>query len=428
MQSKRKLLLAVLSFTMLFAARSIALETQPAQDQKEKKVLQNSDIVQMAQNHFDDETLLTVIDANDTKFDVSPSALIDLKNAGVSDRVIRAMLQTTMKKSNAATSAPASSAAQSSTASPATDTASSVASAPASSAAVSPATMAQGQPVAMTGGMRGTGAGMSPAMQAQLSSMAMGNMGGMFSVMTPEQMPHVYLMSQPSKEEIPASTAQIAQSKMKMGGPSQGGMLLHSAASTALSFAAIGAGPGGMMAMSAFSMGSSLMGHGRPKGPTMTYVWGLPGLHSSRGLNTPTPMFQLNFGDIPGVDPDEYEPALVRLVQTKDNYRLVGATQSQMGMMGGGGGSKWVSEDRLPVRLDKEERGVYVVHVDQALEPGEYAVVLHPFKGQTLKPSGFSGMGGMGGFGAGPQLFYSVWDFTVAGAPPAASSDKKKKK
>jgi hypothetical protein len=278
---------------------------------------------------------------------------------------------------------------------------------------------------------------MNPAMQAQLSSMAsmgMGNIGGMFSVMTPEQMPHVYLMGQPTKEEILASTAQIAQSKMKMGGPSQGSMLLHSAASTALSFAAIGAGPGGMMAMSAFSMGNSLMGmgRGRSKGPTVTYVWGLPGVHSSRGLNTPTPMFQLNFGDIPGVDPDEYEPALVRLVQTKDNYRLVGATQSQMGMMGGSGGSRWVSEDRLSVRLDKEERGVYVVHVDQPLEPGEYAVVLHPFKGQTLKPTGFGGMGmggmGMGGFGAGPQLFYSVWDFTVPGAPPAASSDKKKKK
>jgi hypothetical protein len=103
-----------------------------------------------------------------------------------------------------------------------------------------------------------------------------------------------------------------------------------------------------------------------------------------------------------------------------------------MTMMGGGGGSKWVSEDRLPVRLDKEERGVYVLHVDQPLEPGEYAVVLHPFKGQTLKPSGFSGMGGMGGmgmggFGAGPQLFYPVWDFTVAGAPPPTANGKKKK-
>lgn len=248
-----------------------------------------------------------------------------------------------------------------------------------------------------------------------------------------EKMPHAYLMGQPSREEIPAFNAQIAQSKMKMGGPSQGSMLLHSAASTALSFATIGASPGGIMAMSAFPMGNSLMGlgHGRSRAPTVTYVWGIPGLHSSRGLKTTVPMFQLHFGDVPGVDPDEYEPALVRLVATEDPYCLVGATQSQMAMMGGGGGSKWVPEDRLPVRLDKEERGVYVVHLDQPLEPGEYAVVLHPFRVQTLKPSRFSGMdgiGGRGGFGAGPQLSHSVWDFTVVGTPPAPLSDKKKKK
>ena len=386
---RSKFIPVILSLTLLLTARSFALQSQSAQEQKGKKVLENADIVQMAQNHFDDETLLTVIDVNDTKFVVSPSALIDLKNAGVSDRVIRAMLQATMKKQNAATSAPPSSTSPSPTSSPYPE---------ASGGSLTPTGSLSASPAMST-----MSPGMNPAMQAQLSSMAsmgMGNLGGMFSVMTPEQMPHVYLMSQPTKEEIPSSTAQIAQSKMKMGGPSQGSMLLHSAASTALSFAAIGAGPGGMMAMSAFSMGNSLMGmgRGRSKGPTITYVWGLPGLHSSRGLNTPTPMFQLNFGEIPGVDPDEYEPALVRLVQTKDNYRLVGATQSQMTMMGGSGGSKWVSEDRVPVRLDKEERGVYVVHIEQPLEPGEYAVVLHPFKGQTLKPSGFGGMGAWAGW------------------------------
>ncbi len=421
MHRNRNFFLALISLLIFLVTRLLAPETLSAQDQKENKVLQNADIVQMVQNHFDDETLLTVIDVNETKFDVSPSSLIELKKAGVSDRVIRAMLQASMKKSSAAGSANASSTGQTSSSAVASETVSSSDTTPQASAGASAMTMGSGRSTAASGGARSGGAGMDPAsVQAQLASMGLGNMGGMFSVMTPEQMPHVYLMSRPTKEEIPSSTAQIAQSKMKMGGPSQGSMLLHSAASSALSFAAIGAGPGGMMAMSAFSMGSSMMGRGRAKGPTITYVWGLPGLHASRGLNTTTPMFQLNFGDIPGVDPDEYEPALVRLVQTKDNYRLVGATQSQMSMMGSGGASKWVSEDRVPVRLDKEERGVYVVHVDQPLAPAEYAVVLHPFKGQTLKPSGFSGMGGMsamggmaGGFGAGPQLFYSVWDFTI---------------
>jgi hypothetical protein len=65
---------------------------------------------------------------------------------------------------------------------------------------------------------------------------------------------------------------------------------------------------------------------------------------------------------------------VVRLVQTKDNYRLVGATRTKLNSksMGAGFGpenGRWISEERCPIRIAKEERGFYVVHVDQALEP-----------------------------------------------------------
>jgi hypothetical protein len=229
-------------------------------------------------------------------------------------------------------------------------------------------------------------------------------------------MPHVFLMGDGAgkpKSEITPSNAQIGQAKMK-GGVSPGGMALRSLATEGLSFAAMGAGPAGMMAMSAFSMASGFMPGMRPGAPKMSYVWGLPGRKSSRELADVNPMFELNYGDIPGVDPDGYEPVLIQLFPTKDNYRLVGATQTSMDskhMMSGGGpeGGKWVSEERWPTRVDKEERGFYIMHMEKPLDPGEYAVVLRPAKHYNA---------GSSVFGGGAQVFYSVWDFSVPGTPP----------
>jgi hypothetical protein len=273
-------------------------------------------------------------------------------------------------------------------------------------------------------------------MQSQLASMGMGGMmggmgalgglgGGTYTSYPPEQMPHVFLKLGPNqgRQEVSPSTAQIGQSKYK-GSMGAGGMALRSLATEGLSFAAMGAGPAGMMAMSVFSMGSGFMPGMRPGAPKVTYVWGLPGRKSSRELTDTNPMFELNYGDIPGVDPDAYEPAVLKLVQSKDNYRLVGATQIKMtakNMMAGASpeNGKWISEDRWPTRVDKEERGFYILHVNSTLEPGEYAVVLRPVKGYKETSSGLGGHA---------QVFYSVWDFSVPGATPDDGKKKKKKK
>lgn len=405
----------VLLFVLLLASASLS------QDQKqESKTLRNSDIVLMTQNHFDDETLVKAIEASETDFDISSDALIELKNQGVSPPVLRAMLEATKKKHAAPTAndkpAPADTAA-----SPATET------------AKTPENPAPSAMVAGFGGMPGSAGarGMNPqmlaSMQSQLSAMGMGGlMGGMFSApsYSAAQMPHVFLMGPPNqgKNEISPSTAQVGQTKMK-GGVSPGGMMLRSMATEGLSFAAMGAGPAGMMAMSAFSMASGFMPGMRPGAPSMAYFWGLPGRKSSREMTNLTPMFELSYGDIPGVDPDRYEPAVVKLYPTRDNYRLVGATQTKMDakhMMSGGGpdNGKWVSEERWPTRLDKEERGFYVLHVDKPFEPGEYAVVLRPAKHYKASASEFGG---------GAQVFYSVWDFSVPGVTEEEMGKKKKK-
>ena len=410
---------------LLLLSTCVLLLVSPllSQDQKkESKVLKNSDIVLMTQNHFDDETLVKAIEASETDFDISSDALIELKNQGVSPPVLRAMLEATEKKHAGSVSANATSSGSDQPT-------------PAATAATETTKMA-GNTTAMAGGftaMHGSpgGMGMNPqmlaSMQSQLSAMGMGGLlGGMSSApnYSAAQMPHVFLMGGPNegKNEIAPSTAQVGQTKMK-GGVSPGGMMLRSLSTEGLSFAAVGAGPAGMVAMSAFSMASGFMPGMRPGAPSMAYFWGLPGRKSPREMTNLTPMFELSYGDIPGVDPDRYEPAVVKLYPTRDNYRLVGATQTKMDakhMMSGGGpeNGKWVSEERWPTRLDKEERGFYVLHVDKPFEPGEYAVVLRPVKHYKASASEFGG---------GAQVFYSVWDFSVPGAAEEESGKKKKK-
>jgi hypothetical protein len=423
MAKKPSFILAIVLVIVLVWGLFVAVAANAQEPQKEKKILKNDDVVMMVQNHFDDDTLVRIIEVSDTDFDISSESLIALKNGGISSIVLRAMLDATQRKKLEATAAatpPASPA-------PAAPTA-------VTPTAVAPVRLAPADamnPMSMMQSM-----GMNPqqlaGMQPQMAAIGLGRMlSGMFSMpstpsYTPEQMPHVFLLPEVhngKQEEVSPSMAQIAQTKFKSGAPSAGGMALRSLATEGLSFAAMAGGPAGMMAMSAFSMASGFMPGMRPGTPSMTYVWGLPGRKSSRELADTTPIFQLHYGDIPGVDPDAFEPAVVKLFQSKDNYRLVGATRQKMNaknMMSGSGpeNGKWISEERWPTRISKEERGFYVLRVDEPLEPGEYAVVLRPVKGYKATPSGLGGHA---------QVFYSVWDFSVPGATPEDISNKKKK-
>lgn len=427
----RRISLALVSGIILASSLS-AQDTQ-------KKTLKNADIVTMVQNHFDDETLLKIIDVSDSDFDISTDSLISLKNEGVSPAVLRAMLQATSRKQRVAppASAPAAPTGGSTVGPgdvPPTNAAAPASNAPPPPPAANAPDLPRRPPNApMDPRSVMQGMGMNPQqlamIQSQMGMMGMGEMfGGMPSMgsYSAEQMPHVFLTlddEKRSKQEFSASMAQMAQTKFNSGAPSAGGMALRSLATEGLSFAAMAGGPGGMMAMSAFSMASGFMPGMRPGAPSMTYVWGLPGRKSSRELANTDPIFTLNYGDIPGVDPDAFEPVILQLVQTKDNYRLVGATKVKMdrkNMMSGNSpeNGKWLSEVRWPTRIYKEERGFYVLRVDQPLEPGEYAVVLRPVKGYKTPPSGLGGHA---------QVFYSVWDFSVPGKTDEDTGKKKKK-
>jgi hypothetical protein len=367
----------------------------------------NADVVEMLKSHLDEATVVSAIQVNDTQFDVSPQALIALKRAGLDEPVIGAMLEAARRKQGGVTAA---------------------------SGAAAPTSFGANGPPAAPVGFGGTTAGVPgmpqldpqtaarmQAAMAQLRSMGYGTAASMpFGTTGPSPLPwggtasisgptvRVFLLAGANRTELVASYAERAMSKVNSGGPSEGATLLRSIASEGLRFAAIGAGPGGMAAMSGFSMLGRFMPGTGPSRPTITYAWGLPGTHSNRVVE-PTPAFELRYADIPGIDPDAYEPVLLRLVLTKDNYRLLGATRQKlgtgMGMMAAGGGSgDWVAEDRVPAKLHKQERGFYTVQSDKPLAVGEYALVLRPVKGYRAQPSGFGG---------GEQLSAAAWDFST---------------
>jgi hypothetical protein len=72
-----------------FAVMVLSLASVCAQTQRK---LTNADIVTMAKEGFDSNLIVKEIQASEPEFDLSPQALIDLKNAGVTQSVMEAML------------------------------------------------------------------------------------------------------------------------------------------------------------------------------------------------------------------------------------------------------------------------------------------------------------------------------------------------
>jgi len=87
-------------FTLVLAA--VLLLAAGAVFSQSNKPLTNDDVVQMVKGGFDESTTIAAIDSAATNFDTSVQALMALKTAGVSEKVISSMLVATKKKSEAA--------------------------------------------------------------------------------------------------------------------------------------------------------------------------------------------------------------------------------------------------------------------------------------------------------------------------------------
>ncbi len=71
-----------------------------------KKPLTNADIIEMSKAGFSEETIIKAIEANEAGYDTSVSSLLELKKAGLSEKVVHAMLTASSRKSGTGAAAP----------------------------------------------------------------------------------------------------------------------------------------------------------------------------------------------------------------------------------------------------------------------------------------------------------------------------------
>jgi hypothetical protein len=152
-----------------------------------------------------------------------------------------------------------------------------------------------------------------------------------------------------------------------------------------------------------------LLGHRKP---IITHVWALPGQKSETLLHATQPSFEIHYENIPGVNADEYEPVLLKLEPTNNNFRLVGATQAKQDVLEASAAdwgmySSFV-EERIASQSRKLAAGNYELQSSSALAPGEYAVALRPIN----KDKKFSGSSVAQNTGDG-LMFNSVWAFEI---------------
>ena len=306
---------------VLFLAMWLSCAAMPVLAQQGQQPLTNNDVVKMVKSGLPASIIVNAIQANQTNFDVSANGLIALQKAGVPQTVMDAMISAA--KNGSGTGAAASS-----------------------------------QPAA------------APGAPSPLPG------GGHFSV----------TVTNGGKGELAREKTQLAQTKTKAS--SLGGLAADSAVNQGfqqgMNVAAWkawehGGGYGSYAGVNAAgSMMSGIMGHRKP---TVTYVWALPGPTSSTTLGS-TPSFDVAFSGIPGVNEDEYEPQIVKLTPTTNNWRLVGASQGKADAMQDSS-ANWEAyssyvEEKVPVSANKLGRGHVQISPASPLSPGQYGVVLRP--------------------------------------------------
>jgi hypothetical protein len=145
---------------------------------------------------------------------------------------------------------------------------------------------------------------------------------------------------------------------------------------------------------------------------SVTYVWAIPGVASNNIAPSSLPVFQVNFAAVPGANPDDYEPAIIKLTPIQNANRVLGATEGKVDASQSAA-SDWqlyssFLEDRVGLNSKKTGRGQFEISPATPLLPGEYSIVLRPIS-RTKK---FSGADIARNQGDG-MIFNAVWSFQV---------------
>jgi hypothetical protein len=219
--------------------------------------------------------------------------------------------------------------------------------------------------------------------------------------------PRVWLVAETDKTAIAPTIAQVA---FAGGGRRSAERFknLQGLAGQALSF--VNPAVGGL----ATTLGSLF----RPD-EERTAVWALAATSSTRVLDF-NPKFEIDFAHIPGVDPDRYQPAIVQLVPTNDNYRLVAAAETE-GSSTGALPSGPIIEEVVATETTRVGRGQYSIAPKTQLGPGEFALVLRPIpeSKRARRRNSEASLGELLG-GSTSQILYLTWEFSIAPGYAAA--------
>jgi hypothetical protein len=331
----------------------------------------NSDVLEMVAAEFSDSTIVAVIEVNPTEFDLSPRSLVSLKEAGVSERVIEAMLAAEAAKAAAAEQHEPT---------------------PAEVAEAAAAAQAAQEYARLTEMIEQLAAQQEAAAAARVPEPPASRA---------DPSPRVWLVGPADRTAIAPTIAQVAVTGASRRG-SERFKTLQGLAGHALAFA------NPAVSGIATTLGSLF----RPD-EDRTAVWALAGPTSSRVLGA-QPEFEIDYAHIPGVDPDRYQPAMVQLVPTNDNYRLVAAAETD-GTNAGALPNGPVIEEKVATESTKLGRGQYRVKPRAALGPGEYALVLRPVteSKRSRRRNDEASLGELLG-GSTSQVLYVTWEFSVA--------------
>ncbi len=362
------------------------------QQQQQQKPVTNSDIIRLVKAGFGESVVINYIQTNQSRFDVSLNALIELKNSGVSQKVIETMQFMAAAGGGGGAKQPAQKVSGQSSA--------------------SNQSLSQQPPLPSS----------TPDFRAEAAALAArppSAYGQQF---------YTRLLKNPDVKDgdeqfLLQAVPQIVQTKEKTGDLASiardkaiDEAISHgtTAAISAAGAAAIGSS---VPVFGGIIQGGMMAGNLLRKKPTATYVTAIGGQSSPFVPQTDSPKFEVVFGNVAGVNPEEYEPAIVRLIPTANNWRLVYAKKAKQGYPATGG--RFYSdftEERVSSRSVKLGRGDVQIEAEKPLPAGEYAVVLRPVsqeKTYSMKETGdFEGY----------TLTLAVWDFAIRNPSGAAQN------
>lgn len=336
--------------TVVASYASLPLEPAAAAQapamQQDKKPLTNADIIRMVKSGLAEGVVISAIEANDSSFDVSADALIALKQAGISQNIIAAML------------------------------------ASASRARTSPAQMQAGVTTIPN------------HIAPQEIPLRAFHIQGRKRVPLPLNTTAQLALVKSNEKDLKGIAANQAVGTAIIAGSMQAGAAIASATGSLGSLGVIGAA------------GSIVGGKFFRKKPTHTVVFAVAGRSAQATVYSTQPTFEVIYQNIPGVNPDDYEPVLVRLLTTSDNYRIFSAVKIKDG--------KQITPrplvEQVPTQIHKVGRGHAQITAERFLEAGEYGLLLLPVE----KPGQSSGQSEARFTQNEASVSLLVWDFSIA--------------